>query len=88
MADDNDAITAVGDYTPNLAFSRDAFHLVCRVPAVPEGGDGADDRMYVNDPHSGLTYEISVYRQYRQMTYEIGICWGVRTVNAEHAATR
>lgn len=85
-AADNAAITALNDYLPNVAFTRDAFHLVNRVPAVPEGGDGADDRLYVSDPNSGLTFEIAVYRQYRQVTYEVGICWGSRAVKSEHAA--
>lgn len=83
---DNAAITKGANYTPNVAFSRDAFHLAARVPAIPEGGDGADDRTYVMDPVSGLVFEIAIYRQYRQISYEVGICWGVKTVNPEHSA--
>ena len=73
-------------YHPSVAFTRDAFHLAVRTPAVPAGGDAAADRMYVTDPHSGLAFEISVYRQYRQVSYEVALCWGVKTVKPEHAA--
>ena len=80
------ASATLADYSPNVAFTRDAFHLTCRVPAVPEGGDAAEDRMYVMDPYSGLVYEFAIYRQYRQVTYEVGICWGVTAFKPEHAA--
>ena len=80
------AMSNEGDYTPSLAFSRDAFHLACRVPAVPAGGDIAADRQMIMDPHSGLVYEVSLYQQYRQVSIEIGICWGVATLNPRHAA--
>ena len=84
----NDAALAfvTADYGINMAFTMDAIHLACRVPAVPEGGDSADDRIYVTDPHSGLIYEIAVYRQYRQVSYEVGICWGVVMNKPEHVA--
>ena len=82
---DNAALT-FATYTPNLAFSMDALHLACRVPAVNSGGDQAVDRMYVTDPVSGLTYEIAVFSQYRQVSYEVAICWGVKTIKSDHMA--
>lgn len=76
----------INSYTANMAFSRDAIQLACRVPALPDGGDQADDRTYIADPISGLTFEVSLYRQYRQVTYEVALCWGVEAVNPRHMA--
>ena len=85
-AADNAAISAQNDYLPSMAVSRNAIHLAARVPALPPGGDGADDRMYIADPTSMLVFEVAVYRQYRQVTFEVGICWGWKTIKPEHSA--
>ena len=82
----NTALTRTASYTPSLAFSRDALHLACRAPADPEGGDIADDTMMVTDQHSGLTFQIKMYRQRRQVTYEVALAWGVAAVNPTHVA--
>jgi hypothetical protein len=69
-----------------MAFTRNAFQLATRTPAIPGEGDNADDRTYVADPISGLVFEIALYRQYRQVTWEVGIVWGVKGIKPEHAA--
>ena len=80
------AITTGANYRANLAFSRSAIHLVCRVPAMPAGGDAADDVQVVTDPVSGLSFQIAMYRQRRRVAFEVGLAWGVSCVKSEHVA--
>ena len=83
---DDAAVTLGGAYTPNLAFDRNAIQAIFRTPAVPQGGDMADDRTVVTDPVSGLSFDVSVYRQYKQVKYEVGLAWGWKCIKPEHVA--
>jgi orotate phosphoribosyltransferase-like protein len=75
----NDAAITVGNsFTANVAFHRRALEIAMRAPAVPEGGDAADDAMTVQDPFSGLVFEIRVYRGYRKTMIEVAAAWGVK----------
>lgn len=79
------AITVVADSTEqNLYFDRNAITLQTRMPAVPEGGDGAHDRTTVVDSFSGLAFDISVYKQYKQTKIEVGLVWGFEATNGKH----
>lgn len=80
------AITIIAATTRNMAFARSALAVATRAPALPEGGDSASDRMIITDPISGLSFEISLYKQYRQIQYEIALAWGVAMVKPEHTA--
>lgn len=68
----------------NLFFDRNAIVLITRQPAMPEGGDASDDVMTVVDPLTGIAFEVAMYRQYRQVKYEIGLAWGFKAVKPAH----
>lgn len=80
------AMTIGNSFTPNVAFARNGLLLATRLPALPvdlngNAADMADDRTTVQDPFSGITFEISLYRQYRQIKIEIAVVWGVAAPN-------
>lgn len=83
---DDATVTALGSYTASLAFDRNALQLIARTPAMPQGGDSADDVTVVTDPVSGISFQVAVYREYRQVRYEIGLAWGVKLIKPEHVA--
>lgn len=78
------AVTVGNNYVPNMFFHKDALLLAARVPAYPTAGDMADDRTTVTDPVSGMTFEIAVYKQYKQIKFEIGLAWGVAAPNPKY----
>lgn len=80
------AITTIAATDRNMAFSRSAIALVTRAPIMPEGGDDADDVMEITDPISGLAFQIAMYRQYRQIRFEVGLAWGVKMIAPRHSA--
>jgi hypothetical protein len=80
------AITVEASGPRSMAFARSAIVLATRAPALPEEGDSAIDRTLITDPVSGITFELAMYAQYRQMQYEISAAWGVKTVKGEHLA--
>lgn len=78
-------ITVSATAARNLFFHRSAIQLATRAPAMPEGGDSADDVMMVTDPVSGITYEFALYRQKRQVRYEVNLAWGKKIIAPRHA---
>ena len=77
----------VEDHESNiLAFDRNAIVLATRAPAAPDGGDSADDVMVITDPRSGLSFEVRMYKQYRQNVIEVGLAWGYSVIKPEHLA--
>lgn len=84
------AMTIGNNYTPNVGFSKSAMQLITRPPATPtmngRPADLADDMMLLTDPISGVTYEVSLYRQYRQMLIQVSLAWGVACIKSNHVA--
>lgn len=81
------AMTIGGDYAGNMAFSRSAIVLATRMPARPVEGDMASDVMTITDPRSGISFEVALYKQYRQVSYEISAAWGFKNFKTAHTAT-
>lgn len=80
------AITVGNSYAANMAFAQNAIHLLTRLPKMPEGGDQADDVIVVQDPVSGMFFQIAMYRAYRSVLMEVAIAWGVKAAKTEHIA--
>ena len=80
------AMTIGNSYTGNIGFARSSLILATRAPALPDDGDMAVDRTLVTDPRSGITFEIAMYAQYRQMQYEVCAAWGVKGIKSNHSA--
>ena len=80
------AITVVATSARNLAFNRSAIVLATRMPQRPQEGDMAIDVMTIQDPRSGLAFEVSIYAGYRKVRYEIALAWGVKNIKPAHTA--
>ena len=80
-------ITMAANYTANSVFHRNAIELAMRAPAVPSVGDAADDSLIVQDPHSGMVFEVRIYKGYRRTLLEVGAVWGVKVWKPDFVTT-
>ena len=81
---DGVAMTIVAAATRNMFFDRSAIQFVTRAPAIPEEGDQAEDAVIITDPRSGISFEVRLYKEYRQVHYEIAAAWGWLANKSEH----
>ena len=78
-------ITTVAATDRNMVFSKSSIVLATRTPYMPAGGDAASDVMDIVDPKSGLAFQVAMYKQYRQVHFEIGLAWGVKMIAPRHS---
>lgn len=77
VADDVE-MTIGNNYTANVLIHQNAMEVAMRPFAKPIGGDAAVDVMVVQDPFSGLTFDISVYKGFNKMMIFVGAVWGYK----------
>lgn len=83
---DNDAVTVGNDFTANLAFHKSAAELAIRPLADPPGGDLAADTMIVQDPWTGLTFEVKAYKGFKKAMFMVSCVYGVKAWKPQHTA--
>ncbi len=83
---DNDAITVGNSYTANVMLHQGAVELAMRPLETPMGGDAAVDVMNVQDPHSGLVFQISVYKGFKKAMIDITTLYQAKAWNSDAIA--
>lgn len=82
---DNAAITVGDSYTANIALHRSAIELAIR-PMKSSLASAAADTMVVQDPHSGLSWQVEVYGGYKKAMIDITAVYGAKAWNPEAIA--
>lgn len=77
------AMTVGNNYTANLAFERGAVVGVLRPPIMPP--NPTIEQMLVSDD-KGMTYLMLQIAQYGQLSWEMHLAWGFKSVNGEFSA--
>lgn len=83
---DNSAITVGNNYTANIMMHQAGMELVMRAPAKPVGGDAAEDVLIIQDPTSGLVFEVAVYKGFNKAMIQVGAVWGYKAWNSDAIA--
>jgi len=86
-APNNNAMTIGNSFTANVMMHQKGMELAMRAPAKPIGGDAAVDVMIVQDPTSGLVFEVSVYKGFSKAMIQVGVVYGYKAWNSKAIAT-
>lgn len=84
--DDGVAMTIGDSHTANIAFHKAAVEVGMRPMAQPNGGDAAVDRLTVQDPVSGLVFEVAAYKGYNKAMFDVSCLYGYKVWKPEFAA--
>ena len=82
---DGKNITIGNNYTANLAFERNALHLLTRLPKLPKEG-ALGEHHVVTDPYSGISFLVSAYPGYHEVIIEVALAWGAKAVKSDAIA--
>ena len=86
MSSATKAITVVASSVKNLAFHKSAVELGVRALAQPLGGDAAVDRLTVQDPESGIVYNVAAYKGYNKAMFDVSVLYGYEVWKPEFTA--
>jgi hypothetical protein len=84
--DDGVALTVGDSHTANVAFHKAAVEIGMRPMAQPAGGDAAVDRLTVQDPISGLVFEVAAYKGYNKAMFDVSCLYGYKVWKPDFAA--
>ena len=73
-----------GNYTPNLAFERNAVVGIMRPPLIP--ANPTIKQMVISDG-MGMSYLMLEIAQYGMVTWELHLAWGFQAVQSEYIVT-
>jgi hypothetical protein len=83
---DGVAVTVGNSFTGNVAFHKAAVEIGMRPMAQPTGGDAAVDRLTVQDPVSGLVFEVAAYKGYNKAMFDVSCLYGYKVWKPDFAA--
>jgi P22 coat protein - gene protein 5 len=72
------AVTLGNAFTGNVAFHKGAIEIAMRPMADPEGGDAAVDKMIIQDPWSGLSFEVAAYKGFKKAMFMVSAVYGIK----------
>lgn len=80
------ALTVGNTATPNVCLHKGSFELAIRPMALPMGGDEAVDHMSIQDPWTGISFDISAYKGYKKAMFDVSCVYGGKLWKPQHAA--
>ena len=83
----DEAVATQNSYTANIMFHRKAAEFAMRPIALPPNGDAAKDRMTIQDPFSGLIFELAYYVGYQKAMIDISCLYGYKVWKPEFVCT-
>ncbi len=80
------ALTVGNISTSNVILHKGACELAIRPMALPQGGDEAVDHMTVQDPWTGISFDVSAYKGYKKAMFDVSCVYGGKLWKPQHAA--
>lgn len=80
------ALTVGNISTSNVILHKGACELAIRPMALPMGGDEAVDHMTVQDPWTGISFDVSAYKGYKKAMFDVSCVYGGKLWKPQHAA--